>query len=141
MTLVVDANIAVLWTFESPLAASAVRLLRKTDELVAPDLIVPEVANSFYKYAKMFPDRLPRIMDGLEFLPRWFSELVPSVVLRSRAFELALELQHPTYDCFYLALALERDVKLVTADTHFHRKAAAAGYQSSVSLLDEWAEA
>jgi predicted nucleic acid-binding protein len=48
--------------------------------------------------------------------------------------------RHLALDCFYLALALLREAKLITSDTHFHRKAVIAGYQSSVSLLEEWAQ-
>lgn len=138
MTLVVDANVAVLWTLELPNSAVALRLLRKPGELIAPDVIVSEVTNTFYKYSKQFPDRLPRVMDGLEFLPRWFAELVPSAFLRSRAFELALELQHPAYDCFYLALALERDVRLVTADAHFLRKITLSSHAAAAVSLEDW---
>jgi predicted nucleic acid-binding protein len=34
-----------------------------------------------------------------------FEELVPVSVLRDRALAIAVELRHPAYDCFYLALA------------------------------------
>ena len=61
-------------------------------------------------------------------------------MLRMQAFDLALELKHPAYDCFYLALALMRDVRFVTSDAHFQRKAAAAGYGDRVVLLEDWAQ-
>jgi predicted nucleic acid-binding protein len=38
------------------------------------------------------------------------------VSLAGRALEIAAELRHPAYDCFYLALAEERSAKLITAD-------------------------
>jgi predicted nucleic acid-binding protein len=139
-TLVVDANIAVGWSVESPHSPKCVRLLRETGALIAPDLIIPEVTNAFYQQLKSGSANKDRIMDGLEFLPRWFAELVPSASLRSRAFDLALELKHPAYDCFYLALALMRKAKLVTTDTAFQRKAVAQGYGEQVILLEEWPE-
>lgn len=37
-----------------------------------------------------------------------FGSLVPTDGLRRRAVAIAIELDHPIYDCFYLALA-ERD--------------------------------
>jgi len=54
------------------------------------------------------------------------------------ALDLALELQHPVYDCLYLALAVERDIPLVTADEKL-AKAARLGRKGSnwVVLLSE----
>lgn len=139
-TLVIDANIAVGWSLESPNSPNCIRILRESDSVVAPDLIIPEVANTFYQQIKIGVANKDRILDGLELFPRWFAELVPSSMLRMKAFELALELKHPAYDCFYLALALLRDVRFVTSDAHFQRKAAAAGYGDTVVLLEEWAD-
>jgi len=45
-----------------------------------------------------------------------FEALVPVEDLRNRALELAIELDHPIYDCFYLALAERERCPLVTAD-------------------------
>ena len=36
--------------------------------------------------------------------------------LRDRALAIAIELRHPAYDCFYLALAERSTAPLVTAD-------------------------
>lgn len=37
----------------------------------------------------------------------------------AEALDLALELKHPAYDCFYLALAIRQGTVCVTADTRF----------------------
>jgi predicted nucleic acid-binding protein len=138
MTVVVDANIAVLWTIEAPLSGLAVEVLRSGHALIAPDLIIPEVTNALFFAVKDRSDRVERARDGLEFLPRWFAELVPCASLRSRAMAYAMELSHPAYDCFYLALATIRQVQLVTADSHFIRKAQAFGHGGSVTRLEDW---
>jgi predicted nucleic acid-binding protein len=49
-------------------------------------------------------------------LPRFFAHLVSLPPLTARALEIAAELRHPVYDCFYLALAESEDATLVTAD-------------------------
>jgi predicted nucleic acid-binding protein len=49
--------------------------------------------------------------------------LVPDEELRLRALEIALNLKHPIYDCFYLALAEREGAALISAD----RKLIAAG--------------
>lgn len=138
MTVVVDAKIAVLWSIEAPLSELAVKVLRSGHALIAPDLIVPEVTNALYFALKDRDDRVERARDGLEFLPRWFTELVPCASLRSRAIAYALEFGHPAYDCFYLALATMRQVQMVTTDAHFIRKAHAFGHQASVVHLEDW---
>jgi predicted nucleic acid-binding protein len=46
-------------------------------------------------------------------------ELVASDGLLERALELAVALKHPVYDCLYLALALDRGARVVSADRHF----------------------
>jgi predicted nucleic acid-binding protein len=43
-------------------------------------------------------------------------EFRPLAALARRALEMAASLDHPIYDCFYLALAEQLDAMLVTAD-------------------------
>ena len=140
-TYVVDASVAVGWSVELPYSAACIRLLRESGTLIAPDLLVSEVTNAFYLQIKTGLANRERLADGLDLLPRWFAELVPSAMLRGRAFELALELNHPAYDCFYLALALNRDVRFVSADGHFLRKAIVAGYGNAVVHLEDFGKA
>jgi predicted nucleic acid-binding protein len=54
---------------------------------------------------------------AVDLVARCYEELVPAASLRERAFAMALELGHPVYDCFYLALAERRRTQLVTADS------------------------
>ena len=49
--------------------------------------------------------------------------LIPIEDLRLRALELSLELDHPIYDCFYLALAERERALLVCVDASLKSKA------------------
>ena len=49
-------------------------------------------------------------------------ELVPMRPLLAAATRLAIALDHPAYDCIYLALAVGRDCRFVTADRALLRK-------------------
>lgn len=122
MPVVVDASVAYHWTIPTDHTVAAVSLLSKKVGLIAPDLIIPEVSNALFTTANRTPEYAQRIMDGIEFLPRWFSEIAPTSPLRFQALRLASELRHPVYDCFYLALAVQRGVRMITLDTHFIRK-------------------
>jgi predicted nucleic acid-binding protein len=139
--IVVDANVAVFWSIDAPLSGKASALLRSGIPLIAPDLIFAEVTNALLYQVRNRKDLADRAKDGLELLPRWFTEIVPAMSLRARAFDTALKLEHPAYDCFYLALAVARDVKLVTADAQFARKCAAGGFGKFVVALENWKNA
>jgi predicted nucleic acid-binding protein len=59
----------------------------------------------------------------LSKLPDMFSMLSPLLPLADEGLEIAAKLNHPVYDCFYLALARREGAPLITADK---RLAAAA---------------
>lgn len=50
--------------------------------------------------------------------------------LTAAATRLASDLDHPVYDCFYLALAVHTQYPVVTADTRFHDKVCKHPYLS-----------
>ena len=49
-------------------------------------------------------------------LPRFLNAIRPSDALAFRTMQLALELDHPAYDCVYLAYAEETTQVLLTSD-------------------------
>ena len=53
---------------------------------------------------------------ALETAIRLFGRLVSPAELAARATEIAVELRHPIYDCFYLALAERERAPLISAD-------------------------
>jgi predicted nucleic acid-binding protein len=122
-TLVIDASIAVKWVVEEEGTAEALALRRKA-KLIAPDLLVPECANIFWKKVQRKEltldeaDLAARLLQGADL------ELVPMRPLLDAATKLAVALDHPAYDCTYLALAIERDCRFITADGRLLRKLA-----------------
>jgi predicted nucleic acid-binding protein len=61
--------------------------------------------------------------------------LVPVVELLPRAIELAFDLQHPIYDCVYLALAEREKAALITADRRLIATAGSGGHSALVKAL------
>jgi predicted nucleic acid-binding protein len=120
-TLVIDASVAVKWVVEEQGTPEALAL-RQRAKLIAPELLVAECANILWK--KVQRDELSkeeallaaRLLQGAEI------ELLPTRSSLEAATRLAIELDHPAYDCLYLALAIERDCLFVTADERFLRK-------------------
>ncbi|SPF52404.1 conserved hypothetical protein [Candidatus Sulfopaludibacter sp. SbA4] len=118
---VVDASVAVKWVVKETGSDSARSLSRAS--LESPDLLLVECANILWKKVRIGDLTRQDAIGCLAVLlqaPVNFTagrELLPS------AMDLSFELQHPIYDCLYLALALRREIPLVTADERLARAA------------------
>jgi predicted nucleic acid-binding protein len=114
--IVVDASVAVKWFIHEPDRPAARRLLVPQSRLIAPDLIVAEVASAMWKRVVAGEGDARQAPLTAASLPRFFARLLPLAPLAARAVEIAAELRHPVYDCFYLALAEREEATFVTAD-------------------------
>ena len=124
MKFVVDASVAVKWFADEPLFDKARALQQHS--LAAPDLIFAEVANVMWKLWRrgvLTDARYAARGEALKDAPLM---VTPVGDLLASAMRLARELDHPVYDCFYLALAVREGCPAVTADQRF--AAAAAGH-------------
>jgi predicted nucleic acid-binding protein len=135
---VVDASVAAKWYFpESGQAAAAVLLEEHIEgrrELLAPDLLESEFANLLWK--KVRREECSEEI-AAEVLGLWETDrprLVSARFLVHRALELAFRLEHPVYDCLYLATAIECEAVLATADTRLAR--AASGIVSDLLVVE-----
>jgi predicted nucleic acid-binding protein len=115
VTLVVDASIAAKWILPED-GSDVAGALRGKDDFIAPSLIVPELGNAIWKRAVRGELSARDAIVALESAINVFTRLVPTVELAVRATEMAIELRHPIYDCFYLALAERERCALITAD-------------------------
>jgi hypothetical protein len=59
----------------------------------------------------------PRHQAGQRRLPQYFERLIRISELVERATDLTVTLDHPVYDCFYVALAERERLPLVSADS------------------------
>jgi predicted nucleic acid-binding protein len=116
LIVVVDASVAVKWFIHEPDRPAARRLLEPESRLIAPDLIVAEVASAMWRRVMAGEGDARQGPLSAASLPRFFVRLLPLAPLAARAVEIAAELRHPVYDCFYLALAESEDATLVTAN-------------------------
>jgi predicted nucleic acid-binding protein len=116
MEIVVDASVAVKWFVEEPGTSAARDQLTAGPRLIAPDLVIAEVCNALWSRVRGGGIDKAQALTAVDLVARYFEELTPAAGLRERAFAMALELGHPVYDCFYLALAESRGTQLVTAD-------------------------
>jgi len=102
---------------------------------VSPDLVIAEITTAAWKFVIFDRMMAESAISAVREVVKAFEELVPMSVLRNRALEIAIELRHPAYDCFYLALA-ERDTSpLVTADDRLICRCAGTPFEKLVQSL------
>nr|WP_321985819.1 type II toxin-antitoxin system VapC family toxin [uncultured Lichenicoccus sp.] len=119
--LVIDASVAIKWVVEEPGTGAALALRRY--RLSAPDLLIAECANILWKKVRrqeISPDQASLAGQLLEHAA---VELIPMRRLLEPAFRLAVQMDHPAYDCIYLALAQSSGCSFVTADARFCARA------------------
>jgi len=121
--LCIDASIAIKWVIEETGTQEALAL-RERARLIAPDLLIPECANILWKKVQRKELHKNEALLAARLLQGAEIELLPTRSLLEATAQLAIELAHPAYDCVYLALAMERSCRFVTADDRLLRKIA-----------------
>jgi predicted nucleic acid-binding protein len=119
MNLVVDASVVVKWFVDEIYAPEACQLLRAPDAFAAPDLLFAEVANVIWKKVRrgqLAAEDAPAMLSDLQ---RIDVETVPCRDIAAAACSLALATGRSVYDSMYLALAISRKTRLITADQRF----------------------
>lgn len=104
------------------------------ESLLAPDLLIAEVANAAWKKWR----RNEIDADQASLAPELagsFVRLMPSPPLAGPALEIALELGHPVYDCFFLALGETLQMTVITADRRFIRRCQESRFADRVAAL------
>jgi len=134
MTLVVDASVAVKWLVEEEESERAFALLRR-ERLVAPELVVAEVGNVLWRHFQVGRLGREQCLEGGAALLECLDEIYPLSALARRATEVAMELSHPLYDCFYLVLAEELKTEVVTADRRLAEKVRGTAFEALLRRL------
>lgn len=135
MKLTVDASVVVKWYVSETHSEEARLLLGHRLERFAPDFVLVELANIFWKKA-----RLGEIGDAQAYfreLPRIRQAVVlsSSADLIERAADIAARIDHPVYDCLYLACAEETGSTLITADRRLLDRVADRGFDVDIQYI------
>ena len=118
-TVVVDASVAAKWFFPEEHSQAANRLFSRRYQLIAPDLLAAEFGNLTWKRVRrreLTPDDAYLLI--LDFL-RLPVTLISSGPILPSALDLAMKIGRTVYDCLYLALAVNKNAVLATADKNF----------------------
>jgi len=130
--VVVDASVAAKWFLPEngeALVDQAAALLdiydRKQVQFVVPDLFYVEIASAIWKAVRVgrvsraFGDQALVLLTQREFAT------VPSLKLLDKAFQIAADHGRTVYDCLYVALAVQTNSQLITADERLANSLAA----------------
>ena len=134
MTIVVDASVAVKWVLRES-GSDAADALLDDDSLIAPAIWLAEAGNALWRRTRMAEITAVEAHERLTELQK---APVASLAIGphlDRALDLAISLNHPIYDCLYLAVALHQDAHVVTADRRFAAAAARSDLADRVRLL------
>jgi predicted nucleic acid-binding protein len=133
---VVDASVAVKWVVQET-GSDLARSLSNAS-LEAPDLLLVECANILWKKVRIGDLTRRDAKRCLDILLRAPVNVITGSELLPQAMDLSCELEHPVYDCLYLAVALRREIPLITADERLARTARKhRKFASRVVLLHE----
>lgn len=138
MTIVVDASVALKWLLPEPDSAMADRVAATDHLLIAPTLVIAEFCNAVWKRLRRGEVVADHAHLVVARLPDFFDSLVEETNLAPMALAIARTLEHPAYDCFYLALAERENATLVTADHRLVLRVRGTPWGGRVTALDTW---
>ncbi len=140
MRFVVDASVAVKWLVAEEDADIADQLAASGQELHAPRLMASEAANALWRKARAGQIERAEASAAMALLTdmpvRWNDD----ETVGADAVRLALALDHPVYDCVYLALAHRIGAIMLTADGRLANAVATTEHGGSTLTLAEYAK-
>jgi predicted nucleic acid-binding protein len=125
--IVVDTSVLIKWikTKDEQLLQEARRLLRQVEakllDVHVPALLLYEVGNILLLKTDLDTGSLDQAIEDLEALP--FIVAPPATPLLKRAARVGKQFNLTFYDASFLALAVELDCPLITADGPFFEHA------------------
>lgn len=122
---VIDASIAVKWFVNEKDSDKALRLrasyLNGDVELVAPNLILYEVANAL-RFHPHYELTEANLLDSITALRDMQIAMDPTTDAWLQAFNASLSQDLSVYDAVYIAMSVVLDARLVTSDKKLFEK-------------------
>ena len=123
-SVVLDASAVVRIIEGAEPAAPFQEAVLKADLVLAPELMLTEVANALWQLQRAGQLEVDGLQRRLSRAVELVDVIEPDRHLQAEALALACHLDHPVYDCLYLALARREAAVLITADKRLQQLAA-----------------
>ena len=113
---VIDAGVVVKLFFQEEHSAACERAVKSARRLLAPDLVWIESASVVRKRVRSSEIRAEDASGIMADMLRVPIDTYPSWSLIRPALQIAIETERTVYDCLYIALAIQEECLLLTAD-------------------------
>ena len=137
ISYVLDASVVVKWFIPEAHSESALKLKEMDGRFYAPAFLTLEIGNVLAK--KRRRNELTSV--EVEGIWRAFRQAPirrhADETLVLAAFDLAQHTQTTLYDNLYLALAVELNIRFVTADGKFYRTLETTSYRKHISWIED----
>ena len=134
-----DASVAVKLLVDEPDSDAARELTASGEELHASRLMASEVANVLWRKARLGQVEQADASAVLAWVTKMPVCWNDDEAVSADAVRLALALDHPVYDCVYLALAHRIGAVMLTADLQFAKALTPTEHGESVLTLANYA--
>lgn len=135
MTIVIDASVSLKWVIEEEGSDAAFAL--QNQRLTAPSLWLAEAGNALWRHVRLGEIVEDEAAQRLDLLRRAAVRTTELDLDAAAALRLAATLNHPIYDCFYLAAAIRQETFVATADARFASVVRGSKHASRVRVLGE----
>ena len=121
MIIVIDASVAAKWFLpDEPFSALALELLRSATvgatNFIVPDLFFSECGNILWKATRRQRLSAEETLAAIQVIGDLQTLTVPGSTLLERTLQIARTYDRTFYDSLYIAVAVQQQVVLVTAD-------------------------
>jgi predicted nucleic acid-binding protein len=133
MTIVIDASVALKWVLPEAHSEAAAKL--QSEQLISPEFWLLEAANVLWRRHRRGEFTAEQANVRLRELVNAPVAPLPIEPYVGAALQLATAINHPVYDCLYLAVAVQSATYVVTADRRFAAAAQQPELDGRVRLL------
>ena len=117
---VIDASVGFKWLFPEEFEAQADELISKAHTLWVPDLFFSEITNILWKRVRAGLIDQKVAKNSIKALEDFNLKVARTLDLQIPALEIACLAGQSTYDCLYVALAVEQNTQMITADKRLY---------------------
>lgn len=118
---VADSSLVLKWVVEEH-DSDAALALRRHYHFLAPDLLYAECTNAFWKFVRKGQFSIETIAVAMRAIQADPLEIHLVQPLMPTALRIAIDHDHPAYDCIFVALAIREGCPMITADASLARK-------------------
>jgi predicted nucleic acid-binding protein len=129
---VLDASAAIKIIFQQTSIKSLSEYLKRADWVIAPDIFVSEVTNTFWKYHQFEDLPLDICETSMNKTIALVDDFIQTEELYREAFSFSCQVNHPVYDSMYLICARRHNAIFISVD----KKLTKLAQKHSIKIVD-----